>query len=157
MFASLERSGIVAVLVLLGLSLSSCDRSREITEVKRRINRQLLLDESGKRRPDVYAEKITFPKVTVAPAEDNALRMDFIVRNGGDEKVTYLEVTISLLDEEGIQVAGRIDLFAHDGILGENNTPILPQSAKRAGCEVQNAGDWKDGKIVVTIERLTLE
>lgn len=147
----------VVGLVVVGLSSVSCRSTREIDDVETRIARELLLDESGKPREEVYAKNISFPKVRVSSGSEDSLRMDFIVRNAGQKKVVFLEVTIALLDKDGVQIAGRTDWFAHSSIFGENNTPILPQSSKRAGCEVQKGAQWEQGKIVVTIDRIRTE
>jgi len=79
------------------------------------------------------------------------------VRNDGDRTVTYADVTFSLLDEDGVQLAGRSELIAHRLPFGDNNTPIPAHSRKRFQCPIRNVpADW-DGEIKWTIEQIMLK
>jgi len=105
---------------------------------------------------DAYAANITFEMVALRIEEDE-VRVTGIVRNNGDRIVTYLKVYIGLLDENGVQVVGRTDWFAHTMLWGENNTPIMPGRAKRVGCVVGEADKWKSGKVDVRILNIAIK
>ena len=80
-----------------------------------------------------------------------------VVRNDGDQVVTWVDATFSLLDEDGVQVAGRTELLAHSLPFGENNTPVPPKSAKRFQCPISNVpADW-DGEVKWTITDVVLQ
>ena len=105
---------------------------------------------------EAYAANITFEMVGLRIEEDE-VRVTGIVRNKGDKIVTHLEVYIGLLDENGVQVAGRTDWFAHTMPFGENNTPLMPGGAKRVGCVVDDADKWKSGKVDVKILNIAIK
>jgi hypothetical protein len=84
-------------------------------------------------------------------------RLVGVVRNKGPLTVISMSATFSLLDKRGVQVAGRSELIAHDLPFGDNNTPVRPHSAKEFRCPISGVPkDWT-GKIVSTIDQVTLE
>ena len=149
----------VGVIAVAGLVLGRLTKPGEkvFTDIKVRIAPSLRQAEEGKTPKAAYAEMIRFPQVSVKPAGIKDLRLDWLVRNDGDRTVTRLEVRISLQDERGVELAGDTDLFAHSLPFGENNTPVQAHSTKQAGGELENARDWKRGKIVVTIIDIEVE
>jgi len=80
-----------------------------------------------------------------------------VIRNKGNREVTWVDASFSLLDEGGVQVAGRTELLAHNLPFGDNNTPLPPDSAKRFKCPISDVPtDW-DGEVKWTITDVVLQ
>jgi len=150
-------AGVVVLAVLVvGAGMLARPGTTELTDVETVVGNRLGSDKSDPLAKE-YARNISFPKVKINRSSPKELRLDFVVRNNNDRKVTRLDVEIALLDENGVQLAGRTDLFAHDSIFGENNTPIPAKGSKYAGCELQNPRQWKKGRVVVTITDIAMQ
>ena len=82
---------------------------------------------------DLYGqEHLIFEFDTPNPeGAEGAVTVVGTVRNNGDREVTYLKLTVRLMDDQGTQVGGGDDLIAHGLPIGENNTPIRAHSAKK--------------------------
>ncbi len=153
----LAGAGLVGVaIVVTAAAMLSGSPPIELTDVRTVLAGGLAFDNAD---PDAkqYARNISFPKVTIKRSGVKELRLDFVVRNDNDMAVTRLAVEIALLDENGVQVAGRSDLFAHDSIFGENNTPVPAKGSKYAGCELKNPRQWKSGAVKVTITEIAVQ
>jgi len=131
-------------------------RTMELTDVEAVVGDSLAAGNSDPLAKE-YARNIAFPKVTIKRSGLDDLRLDFVVRNNNARKVTRLDVEITLLDDSGVQMGGRTDIFAHDSIFGENNTPIPAKGSKYAGCELKNPRQWKKGRVVVTITDIAVQ
>jgi len=110
--------------------------------------------------PRDYRESLSVQVKLVRGTADGDEPRDMLVgtiHNKGDRMVTWVDANFSLLDKDGIQVAGRSDLLAHSFPVGDNNTPIPPRSAKRFTTPIRNVpADW-DGEIKWTIRDLVFE
>lgn len=77
-----------------------------------------------------------------------------VARNAGDRTVTWLKLAVGLVDSEGVEVAGGSDIVAHTLPVGENNTPLRPQSAKRITIHVDSSVDPAGLKVVPHVVEL---
>lgn len=112
--------------------------------------------------PTDYMKKVSIDVQLVrgtpgAEGDEGEDRLVGVIRNTGPLTVRYMNVTFSLLDERGVQVAGRSELIAHELPFGDNNTPVLPNSAKEFRCPISGVPkDWT-GKITYKVDKVTLE
>jgi hypothetical protein len=102
-----------------------------------------------------YAENIKF-ELTPTRTTPGTVTVSGLVRNNGAKKITYLEVEIALVDADGVVLSQRSDLLAHNLPFGDNNSPVLPGTAKRIICPITNS-DWKDGKVVASITKIAIK
>ncbi len=141
-------------------SCSSRDKGKTtVTKIERKIAPALLRDEKGNTLESPYAENITFANATVRPnpEDDDELLIELDVANGGSKTVTRLHVWVDFYNRNGKKAADEGELLAHNLGLGDNSSPILPQSSKRAIIELDSPEDWTGGKIVITIDDLQIE
>lgn len=104
-----------------------------------------------------YTGNIVFENMEAEPVGSDYVQISGIVRNNGDRTVTSLKVHVSLLDEDGVEVAGRTDYFAHSFPFGDNNTPINPNSAKRIQSHLTGTSGWQGGEVRVSVLELALK
>ena len=151
----------ILVVMVICIILPSCQdvEKREVTEIERKIAPSLLQDSSGKPIESPYAENITFanPSVRVNPEDDDELLIILDVRNGGDKTIKRLHVWVDFYNRNGLKAADEGELLAHDYGLGDNSTPVLPNSSKRAVIELDSPENWTGGKMVITIDELKIE
>ncbi len=112
--------------------------------------------------PRHYRENLSIEVTLVrgtadADGDDSEDMLVGVVRNKGDQVVTWVDATFSLLDEDGVQVAGRTELLAHSLPFGDNNTPIPPNSTKRFKCPISNVPAEWDGEVKWTITDVVLQ
>jgi hypothetical protein len=147
----------ILVLVAACLAVPSCQGEWvEVTEIERKIDPSLLVDDAGGPIESPYAEKITFsnPSVRPNPQDDDELLISLDVRNAGDKTVTHLHIWADFYNRNGVKAADEGELLAHDMRWGDNNTPIPPQSSKRGIIELDSPENWVGGKMVITIMSL---
>lgn len=147
-------AAIVACMMMAGCQAQVERGAQKATEKK--IDQKLYGGGKTGDEADAYAANITFEMIAMRIGEDE-VRVTGIVSNNGNKTVTHLEVYIGLIDENGVQVAGRTDWFAHTLPFGENNTPLMPGRPKRVGCVVSNAGNWKPGKVDVQVLNIAIK
>jgi len=97
------------------------------------------------------------PSVRVNPQDDDELLIALDVRNGGDKTITKLHVWVDFYNRNGLKAADEGELLAHDFGLGDNSSPVLPRSSKRAIVELDSPENWTGGKMVITIDGLEIE
>lgn len=102
-----------------------------------------------------YSEHIKF-ELKASRTSDDTVTVGGLVRNNGSKKVTFLKVLIVLLDGDGVVVGERTDLLAHNLPIGDNNSPVLPGTAKRVTSPISNS-DWKDGKVKASIVKIAIK
>jgi hypothetical protein len=71
--------------------------------------------------------------------------------------VTWLNLAVSLVDAEGVEVAGGSDIVAHTLPIGENNTPLTPGTAKRVTIHIRRNVDVKNLKVVPHVVDLAVK
>ncbi len=149
---------VVVVLILIGGVIggsiyTNYASTLTFTNLETSIDSNLLKVAKGNDLEDPYAKNISFPEMKVKLRGDE-IRWDVLVQNNGNKRIKYLKVEFNFLDNNGVIVANDDDLLAHDMIFGENNSPILPNSGKWAGGDLDNDRNWKDGRVTVTILEL---
>ncbi|MDP6045979.1 MAG: hypothetical protein QGH94_13370 [Phycisphaerae bacterium] len=102
-----------------------------------------------------YAKNIRFELRAVRASKDKIV-VSGLVGNDGARTVTYMKVHISLQDKDGVEVGGRTDLFAHNQLFGDNNTPIRPRSAKHVTCPISNSS-WPGGRMTISVTEIAIK
>jgi glutaredoxin-related protein len=106
-----------------------------------------------------YAANLSFD-LTAASAtsgDTTEIVVSGVVRNNGDKTVTWLNLAVSLVDAEGVEVAGGSDIVAHTLPIGENNTPLTPGTAKRVTIHIRRSVDVKNLKVVPHVVDLAVK
>jgi hypothetical protein len=103
-----------------------------------------------------YERELVF-SMTPTRISPDVVEVAGTVRNTGDRKVTFLKVSIVLLDTSGTQVAGRTDYFAHTLPVGDNTSPILPRGSVRVQSTVADGGRWTGGTVRIDVQKIALE
>ena len=148
-------AALVLTAALVALALPSCEKAVERgtqQAVEKKIDEKL----SGGGTADLaYGDQLVFDLKGQRAAE--GVMVSGLVRNNGSKPVIFLKVAVALLDKDGVQVAGRTDLFAHTFPFGENNTPIMPKAAKRVEVVIDDGGRWTAGAVSVAILELRVQ
>ena len=149
--------GVTAIVACMMMAGCQAQVERGVQKAaEKKMNQKLYGGGKTGDKADTYAANITFEMVATRSDEDK-VGVTGIVSNNGNKTVTHLEVSVGLIDESGVQVAGRTDWFAHTMPFGENNTPLMPGRAKRVSCVVSNAGNWKPGKVDVQVLNIAIK
>lgn len=149
--------------LLAAMALTGCQakqgQATEVTSIERKIADSLRTDASGKVIESPYAENITFrdAKVRVNPEDDDELLIDLEVVNAGPKTVRKLHVWVDFYNRDGRKAADEGELLAHNLGVGDNSSPIKPNSSKRAIIELDSPEDWTGGKALITIDDLEVE
>jgi hypothetical protein len=110
--------------------------------------------------PPDYAEKITFDLDTqvsggapgpFADTRGQRVLISGKVHNGGELTITYMEVEITLVDNEGNTFGPRTDLFVHNSAVGVNRGFLPPNSSKPVYSDIGGVKGWTGGKVQVKI------
>ena len=107
---------------------------------------------------DAYKANLSFEVQATRVGESAKVDLKGTVRNSGARTVTYLKVRFVFLDKDRVQVASRTDLLAHGLTLGDNNSPVDANSAKRFISAVDNVpSDWTPGAVTCVIEEIAIK
>ncbi len=107
---------------------------------------------------DAYREHVSIEVKAERLGDTPKVKLTGTVRNTGPRTVTYLNVRFSLLDEDGVQVAARTDLLAHGLSIGDNNSPVDSNFAKRFISTADNVPpDWAPGSVRCFIEEIAIK